>query len=97
MNLGYNPLFFLRLCNILRIDTCKYLDVTVQERADFALQLVQIYTSTIDMGCIYVKTKCLGIYYVYIIEFLSNVSNMGFSYPLRISNVDIWLVFGKLA
>jgi hypothetical protein len=40
------------MCSILRIETCKYLDVTVQERADFALRLVQIYASAIAMGCI---------------------------------------------
>jgi hypothetical protein len=50
------------MCNILRIDTCKYLDVTVQERADLALRLVQIYTWAIDMDCVYVKMKCLSIY-----------------------------------
>jgi len=77
------------MCNILRIDTCKYLDVTVQERADFALRLVQIYTSTIDMGCIYVKTKCLSVYYDYVIEFLSNGSTVEFFSPLRIANVVI--------
>jgi hypothetical protein len=61
MNLGYKPLL-LRMSNILRIDTSKCLDVTVQEPADFALRLVEIYTSAIDTGCFDVKMKCLSIY-----------------------------------
>jgi len=57
------------MSNILKIDTCKYLDVTVQEPADFSLRLVQIYTSAIDTGCTDIKMNCLSIYLVYIKTF----------------------------